>query len=254
MIITLGIVMMLLLALAFVLFFYFSQQKFQVQQLAAQQVQLAHQQQLLTSSIRVQEEERQRVARELHDDIGSKLNVINLGLHRLRKYAKETPAIGETLQDIFGVVGTTIDTTRRIAHDLLPPTLEKFGLATALEELCEQHQQEAIKLTFELPSHPLTTIDRDTALNFFRVAQELLSNGLKYANASQINLVLTQLPQLLKLTYRDNGQGFDTTEKTNKKGLGLQNIESRLQIIGARFELKSEPGQGVYFEATKIQL
>lgn len=251
MIITVGIFMMLLLALAFVIFFYFSQQKFQVQQLAVQQQKLDYQQQLLISSIQVQETERQRLARELHDEVGSKLNVVNLGLHRLRKYAADIPSVKETLQDIFGVVDMTIITTRRIAHDLLPPTLEKFGLATALEELCEQHQQADFKLTFELREQTPLSIDQDTALNLFRVTQELLTNSIKHATASNISIVLWQKPQTTVLIYRDDGKGFTSSNTMVKKGLGMQNIESRLQIIGADYRLESEPGQGVFLQATK---
>lgn len=251
MIITLGIVMMLLLALAFVLFFYFSQQKFQVQQLAAQQQQLNHQQQLLISSIQVQEEERQRLARELHDEVGSKLNVINLGLHRLRKHVTEIPAIKETLQGIFGVVDTTITTTRRIAHDLLPPTLEKFGLATALEELCEQHQQGDFNVSFTLQEQQPLDLDQTTALNFFRVVQELLSNSIKHAAAKNISILLWHNEQETGLTYQDDGRGFAMENHHLKKGLGIQNIESRLQIINATYRLESQPGKGVFFQSIK---
>ncbi|WP_020536153.1 sensor histidine kinase [Lewinella cohaerens] len=251
MIITLGIVMMLLLALAFVLFFYFSQQKFQVQQLAAQQQQLNHQQQLLISSIQVQEEERQRLARELHDEVGSKLNVINLGLHRLRKHAMEIPDIKETLQDIFGVVDMTITTTRRIAHDLLPPTLEKFGLATALEELCEQHKQGDFNISFTLQEQQPLVIDQVTALNFFRVVQELLSNSIKHASADNISILLSHNDQEIRLAYQDDGQGFSLKGDHINKGLGMQNIESRLQIINATYRLESEPGKGLFFQSVK---
>lgn len=251
MIITLGIVMMLLLALAFVLFFYFSQQKFQVQQLAAQQQLLNHQQQLLINSIQVQEAERQRLARELHDEVGSKLNVINLGLHRLRKYSADMPAMVETLQGIFGVVDTTIGTTRRIAHDLLPPTLEKFGLVTALEELCEQHQQGDFALSFTCQGKQPLGIDQTTALNFFRVVQELLSNSIKHAGAKNISILLWHNEQETGLTYQDDGRGFAVENHHQKKGLGMQNIESRLQIIHATYRLESQPGKGLFFQSIK---
>lgn len=249
--ITTGIAMMLLLVLTFVLFFYFSQQKFQVQQLAAQQQQLDHQQQLLISSVQIQEEERQRLARELHDEVGSKLNVINLALHRLRKYAKEVPDIGNHLKDIFGVVDTTITTTRRIAHDLLPPTLEKFGLATALEELCDQYENDDFKISFSAESNPETKIDQLVELNFFRVTQELLSNSIKHAAATDISILLWDNEQETGLSYRDNGRGFSLADKSVKRGLGMQNIESRMQIIAADYRFEIAPDKGVFFQTVK---
>lgn len=238
--IIIGIALMLLLALAFVLFFYFSQQKFQNQEAAARQKELAHQQQLLYSSIQVQEQERERVARELHDEIGSKLNVINLGLHQLKRKADP-----ESITELFGVVEKTLSASRRLAHDLLPPTLAKFGLATAVQELCDQHQQTGeIDIDLELLEEELRERDQMAELNFYRVLQELLSNTLKYAQADNIQIKLVHLPQFVQLDYQDDGQGFDPSLNKHQKGLGLQNIESRLRMIDADFSLKSGVGEG----------
>ena len=243
-----GIMLMLLLAVAFVLFFYFSQRKFQAQQLEAQQKELEYQQQLLYSNIEAQEAERQRIARELHDDIGSKLNVINLSLHRLKKHQPESSV--STLNDLFSVVKTTLDTTRRISHDLLPPVLENFGLVAALKELCEKYREASgldISLSTEESSN--AALEKQISLNLFRVAQELLSNSIKYANASQIRIQFEQKGQQLSLSYRDNGQGFDITDADFQKGLGLKNIESRMKMIGADYQLQSQVGKGVFFQA-----
>lgn len=245
-----GILMMLLLAVAFVLFFYFSQKKFQSQQLKAQQKELEHQEQLLYSNIEAQEKERQRIARELHDDIGSKLNVINLSLHRLKKQQAESSAT--TLNELFGVVKTTLDTTRRISHDLLPPVLENFGLVAALEELCEKYRAASgldIGLATEKTSDKV--LEKQLSLNLFRVIQELLSNSIKYANAAQILIELDQKDDHIYLSYRDDGQGFDMKNADFKKGLGLKNIESRMKMIGADYQLQSQAGKGVFFQ-TKL--
>lgn len=249
-VIFIGIFLMLFLALAFVLFFYFSQRKFQAQQLAAQEQQIAHREQLLLASIKTQEEERRRLARELHDEVGSKLNMINLGLYQLRKLGT-TAEIQQSFQDLLGLVRTTTDTTRRIAHDLLPPTLEKFGLSVALEELCDQYRQSStVSLNYEF-SDTAVELDSLVELNFFRVAQELLSNTYKYSQASQIDITLALKPHLVQLTYRDNGAGFDANNPTQQKGMGLQNIESRMRTIQADYQLDSTPGEGMAFSAQK---
>lgn len=251
MIITLGIAMMFLLAFTFVLFFYFSQQKFQDQRMMAQQTEIDHQKQLLFNSIQVQESERQRLARELHDEVGSKLNVINMGLHRMRKAAESLPAINDTLQNIFSVVDTTIFTTRRIAHDLLPPTLLNFGLTTALEELCEQHRMTTdFTLDFELRSLQPIVLEPNTSLQLFRVAQELLSNTIKHAQASKIKISLWQNEQEIGMDYNDNGKGFSMDNPEQQKGMGMQNIESRMGMINASYTLKSETGKGIFFQAS----
>ena len=249
MIITIGIIVMLMLAMAFVLFFYFSQKKFQAQKTEAQKQELKHQEQLLFGSIQAQEKERQRLARELHDEVGSKLNVINLGLHRLKKMAAEKPALGETVEELFGVVGTTIDTARRISHDLLPPTLENFGLAAALEELCENHRQAAdVEVGFELRKNERTISDLDISLHLFRAVQELMSNSFKHAGASRIEVELWLGQNNIRLIFRDNGKGFRPDDPACQKGLGMQNIESRMRMAGAEYRLESEPGNGVFVE------
>lgn len=249
-VIFIGVFLMLLLALAFVLFFYFSQRKFQVQQIAAQKQEIAHREQLLLASIKTQEEERRRLARELHDEVGSKLNVINLGLYQLKKQGA-TPEMQQSFQDLLGLVRTTTDTTRRIAHDLLPPTLEKFGLSVALEELCDQYRQSSpVALHYE-STDAAQKLDALVALNFFRVAQELLSNTYKYSQASQIDITLALKPHLVQLTYQDNGTGFDANNSSQQKGMGLQNIESRMRTIQADYQLDSTPGEGMAFSAQK---
>ena len=243
-----GILMMLFLALAFVLFFYFSQKKFQAQQLKAQQKELKHQEQLLYSSIVVQENERQRIARELHDEVGSKLNVINLSLHQLKRFTQGEAA--GFLDEIFTVVSTTLDTTRNISYDLLPPVLESFGLAAAIEELCEKYQQASSpEITFRQHKNEENNIPRNISLNLFRVSQELLSNGIKYANAKSVNIDLWLEQEKITLSYKDDGQGFDADDPGFKPGLGLQNIESRMRMISAEYQLDSKIDKGVYFQA-----
>ncbi len=246
-VITIGIIVMLIFAVAFVLFFYLSQKKFQSERLIAQEREMEHQKQLLFGSIQAQENERERIARELHDEVGSKLNVINLGLHSLRKKAN-----AETISELFDVINTTIDTTRRISHDLLPPTLQNFGLATALEELCENYNKASeIAVHFEGQQQDAKEIDSSIALAFFRVVQELLSNSLKYSGANRIGVKLCLEKQRIRLTYQENGKGFDLNDPKHQMGLGLQNIESRLQMIGAEQRLESAEGKGVFFEIIK---
>ena len=130
---------------------------------------------------------------------------------------------------------------------MLPPTLEDFGLSTAIEELCEQVRKTgALDITFERHLERAEIGDADTELNLFRIVQEMLNNTLKYAQASRVNIRLARENNQKKLTYHDNGQGFDSTA-LNRKGLGLRNLESRAQIIGGHFSLKTAVGQG--FEA-----
>ncbi|MBI1224283.1 MAG: sensor histidine kinase [Bacteroidetes bacterium] len=235
-----GIAVMLLLALAFVLFFYFSQRKFQTEQAKAQEEKLRHQEQLLYSTIETQENERQRIAKDLHDVIGSKLNIINLGLHRL-KAADET-----TAKELFGLLNDTIASTRQISHDLLPPILEKFGLKEAIVELCESCRQTAsLHISLETKQTDARPTDKLVELNLFRVLRELISNSIKHGEPENIHILFHQNQQNIKLEYREDGKGFDQHDENHKPGLGMQNIESRLKMIGADYDLKSSKGKGM---------
>ncbi|PHN05980.1 sensor histidine kinase [Flavilitoribacter nigricans] len=244
--IMLGIVIMLCLAVAFVLLANRSQKRIYREQMKAKALQLAHQEQLLYSTILTQEEERKRIAKDLHDEIGSKLNVINLNLHRLRKFATEPTVITDTVHDLFEIIGNTIDTTRRISHDLLPPTLENFGLREAVRELCESYPGgTAPEVVFDLlQDHPLR-VDKSIELNVFRILQELINNSIRHGRASRIGIRLWLKPDGISLGYQDNGRGFDPEKVRENPGLGLQNIQSRINMIGADYQLQSQPGKGV---------
>lgn len=241
-----GILVMLTLALAFVLFFNQSRKKILQQQMDGQQKELEHQQRLLHRTILTQEEERKRIAKELHDEIGSKLNVILLHTHRLNKTAQAGQDLRPIVAEVKEIVNTTIDTSRRISHDLLPPTLENFGLLEAIKELCEQYQKtEAIEVVLEICQNERKQMDKLFELHLFRILQELMNNTLKYAEASQIGLKVWLGTSQIKLEYRDNGKGFDWENSEHHKGLGLQNIKSRMKMLEGTYHFFTARGKGV---------
>ena len=245
---TIGILIMLSLALAFIVFFNRSQRKILAEQMRIQQLKLEHQETLLYNNIKTQEEERRRIAKDLHDEVGSKLNVIHLNLHRLKKNAAASPLLEETVSDIFGDINETIDTTRRISHDLLPPTLENFGLADAIKELCDSYQRtSALNMQFDHMQSEDRTIEKMVEVNLFRILQELISNSIKHGQATQVIIRLLASNKELRLEYQDNGQGFDPDHLNKKTGLGMQNIESRLQMCKAQHTIASQPGAGFSF-------
>ncbi len=241
-----GIFVMLFLAFAFILFFSFSQRKLQSEQLKAKETELRHQEKLLYSTILTQENERKRIAKDLHDDIGSKLNVIFLNMHRIERAAKESPPILDMVSDINEVIHTTIDTTRRISHDLLPPTLDKFGLIEAVKELCESYQKSnSVNVLLEVKQNEGRLADKTTELNLFRIIQELISNSIKHGQAEQISIDLWLGLEKVQLEYQDNGKGFDLEILNDKKGLGTQNMESRVKMIGGKMDIQSSEGKGI---------
>ncbi|MDX1913838.1 MAG: histidine kinase [Saprospiraceae bacterium] len=188
------------------------------------------------------------MAANLHDDIGAKLGVLHLTLHRLRRAAPETAGQGAMFDEIDDLIATTMDSARRISHELMPPTLEDFGLIAALEEFCEGVRRTGaveVKLTYNLERSEIG--DANIELNLFRIVQELCNNTFKYAQADLIEIQLWKESEDNKwLRYYDNGQGFDP-EIVQGKGLGMKNLESRANIIGGAWKINTAPGQG--FEA-----
>ncbi len=254
-IMVIGILIMLALALAFIIFANFSQKKILVEQMRNREMAYQHQEALLHSTILVQEKERKRIARELHDEIGSKLNVIFLNMHRLKKYGPEYPEIETITSEVNSIIDKTINVTRRISHNLLPPTLEDFGLTEAIKELQYSIQQAGdIKIEFETIEKIKRIEDKTIELNLYRILQELIYNSINHGKASNIFIRLKTTPSEIHLTYKDDGIGFDNLQIENQKGLGLKNIESRVQMIKADYQLSSKPGKGMIFKLNKNEL
>ena len=242
-----GISVMIAFAMAFIVFSNRTQRRLLAERMRQKELELKHKEDLLYSTIEVQEEERRRIARDLHDDIGTKLNVIFLNLHRLRKIDGISTDGSETIDEINSLIGTTIDTTRRISHNLLPPTLEDFGLVEAVKELCENFEKSgALTVDFDLFENQSPIADKMVELNIYRVLQELIKNSIKHGNASAITIRLSLGVEQVKLEYQDNGKGFDMEAmKTSKKGLGMKSIESRMEMINAQLRVQSAIGEGV---------
>ncbi len=241
----LAIVIMIAMALLVVVYSGRAQKRLLAQRMHTQELQLLHQQELLERNLLVQEEERQRIAAQLHDDIGSKLGVLHLAFHRLRRTDAESEPYAALCGEIEDLIGTTLTTTRNISHELLPPTLEDFGLVEALREFSESVRKTgALDYRFESDIARSDLPDATVELNLFRIVQELTNNSLKYAQATEITVQLLKESDQIALYYRDNGQGFDA-EHMQSRGLGLKNIENRVRIIKGVWELHSTPGDGV---------
>jgi two-component system NarL family sensor kinase len=247
-----GILIMLAFALAFIIFANYSQKKILKEQMDKQKLAYDHQENLLHSTILTQEAERKRIAKDLHDEIGSKLNIILLNTFRLKEEVKEIESVVDITTEIATVINRTIDSTRRISHELLPPTLEEFGLVEAIREL--QHnfnQTETVEIDFKLEVDENEERDQLVELNFYRVLQELVNNSIRHGGATEIEIQMWNQKMEQRIIYKDNGKGFNMDDLQHKKGLGMKNIESRLHMIASTFQYESSINNG--FEM-KIEL
>ncbi|GAB2570618.1 sensor histidine kinase [Spirosoma areae] len=197
----------------------------------------------------IQEQVKKDIARDIHDEIGTRLATIKLYTTQLTQQAGETPTILSLKNTIFQLINDTIGDVRNLLRKLNPQTLERHGYVAAVDELFSRIDATGVINAHFEPSDPAEPIDRlpaDMEVMLYRITQELVNNSLKHANAHQIDLHISQQTDQLLLTYQDDGQGFNY-EQTQKKssGLGIGNIESRVAILGGQISWQSGPGQGL---------
>ncbi|MBD2754849.1 ligand-binding sensor domain-containing protein [Spirosoma validum] len=204
----------------------------------------------------IQEQVKKDIARDIHDEIGTRLATIKLYTTQLTQQVGGTPTILSLKNTIFQLINDTIGDVRNMLRKLNPQTLERHGYVAAVDELFSRiSASEVVSAQFllsEMPAIEGSFPDNETRLPthievmLYRITQELVSNSLKHANATRIDLHMMWQTNRIILIYQDNGQGFNY-EQTQKKatGLGMSNIESRVAILGGRISWESKPDQGV---------
>lgn len=250
---TIILILLLLVTLAFTGWM-FLQQRQELKRLNSnlnkQATELKRQQQLWEGNLLAQEAERQRIAAQLHDEVCTKMGVLHLTFHRLRRTEPDKEEYEEMSDEINDLIGETLGLTRRISHELVPPTLEGFGLVEALEEWCEQIRNTGsadVRLQHNLERSDLGDVNSE--LNLFRIIQELSNNTLKHASASFITIDLHKEEDVIAFQYCDNGIGFDP-DSLSDKGFGLQNIMNRAKMIGASVDMSTAPDHGFEIRLT----
>ncbi len=237
-----------LMSLAILIFVYYSRKKIIEQEIKNRDLEIEHQKTLINAVIQTQEKERNRIAQDLHDDISSGLNVVSINCHMLK-----TPGLDTTEQDkitdtILDLTSRVLHSSRRIAHDLLPPVLDKFGLNAGILELTEDFNKTG-KVSIDYKNQAdFSKIPTESHLHIFRIIQELINNSMRHGKATKIAISFTEESGQTVLKYVDNGCGFDTNEIENQKGLGMKNIESRVSLIGAVYKITSEVNNGIAVE------
>lgn len=193
----------------------------------------------------VREDERTRIAREVHDELGQQLTGLKMDASWLSKRIDTgQTAIHEKLSEMVSLMDHTIKTIRRISSDLRPGILDDLGLVAALEwqseEFEKQYEIECV-FTSEVEDVP---IERSLATSVFRIYQEALTNVLRHAQATQVKSFFRQDATHMILTVCDNGQGFDYSEVKSKRTLGLIGMRERALMAGAKLTIESKKGTG----------
>jgi signal transduction histidine kinase len=244
----LGMTGTFLLVSSFILFTIRNQNKLLKQRQDFQQAQIAHQKELLRAIIESQEAERKRIGQDLHDDVGTTVSGLRLLIEMFRPADEKDSNFLEFKKSSKNIIDKIVKDVRNISHNLSPTTLRYYGLAAAITEHCtiiNQSGKLEVTLTNEA-EETLEGLDINVSTAIYRVLEELLNNTIKHSGASKANISLSAGSNALTIDYKDNGKGIPIEQSAAKKGMGLQNIESRLLNINATFVLDPYTGKGFH--------
>jgi two-component system sensor histidine kinase UhpB len=194
-------------------------------------------------ALAVQEAERLRISRELHDEVGQALTAMLLGLGPLTKQAP--PGLSDDLRQVQELARSSLEDVRRIALELRPEALDDLGLVNALLGLCSRvEQQGRLRVRRELESD-LPRCSPEVELVVYRVAQEALTNALRHSEAAQVTVSLSKRDGKVVLVVSDNGCGFP---ESMPAGSGVAGMRERAMLVGAGLQFKTPQGKGVMIE------
>ena len=192
-----------------------------------------------------EEQERTRLAKDLHDGLGGMLSGIKYSLNIMKGNLIMTPENAQAFERSMDMLDSSIKEMRRVAHNMMPEALVKFGLDTALKDFCNDiNQSGALKVTYQSIGMENANIDQTTSITIYRIVQELLNNTMKHAAAKNAIVQLSKVNGPLNVTVEDDGKGFNTLILQDARGIGWANIQSRVDFLKGKLDIQSAAGKG----------
>jgi two-component system, NarL family, sensor kinase len=192
-----------------------------------------------------EEQERSRLAKDLHDGLGGMLSGIKYSFNTMKENLVMTPENHQAFERSMDMLDSSIKEMRRVAHNMMPESLVRFGLDTALNDFCNDiNQSGALQVRYQSIGLTDAPLDQTTSITLYRVVQELLHNTLKHAGAKTAIVQVTKTNNQLSVTVEDDGKGFDTAITKAVKGIGWSNIRHRVDFLKGRLDVDSAPGKG----------
>ncbi|MBU0766045.1 MAG: sensor histidine kinase, partial [Bacteroidetes bacterium] len=195
--------------------------------------------------IEAEEKERNRFAKDLHDGIGPLLSSIKLYVNELTTEDTEEAEKQEMLNYTNELLDDAVKSTRTIANNLMPSVINDYGLVKALQSFCDKISLTR-SVTIRFTSNTEERFEKTAEIILYRIVMELINNTIRHAEAKQISIALNKAGNDLRISYSDDGKGFNVEKTLNdrKTGLGLNNIITRIRSVDGSCEMKSEPGKG----------
>lgn len=196
------------------------------------------------SVLKGQEDERSRLARDLHDGVGGLLSGVKYSMSHMKGNIFLSAENAATFNNVISQLDQSISELRRVSHNMMPEALIKFGLKEALENYCESLNLSG-RTNLKLQTYTLDErMEQATEIVIYRIIQELLNNVLKHAEAKNVLIQLVRENDRFNLTVEDDGKGFDITEAAQKQGAGLANIKARAEYLNGSVDIISRKGEG----------
>lgn len=195
--------------------------------------------------IEAHEEERIRIARELHDDIGQRLALLTIELEQLKENSSDFPGrVRRSLDQIWKQASEIATDTQSLSHELHSSKLEYVGLESAMRGFCNEFaKQHMVEVKFTARTIP-SSLSHEISLCLFRVMQEALHNAMKHSGVQHFEVKAEGSTKEIHLTIRDAGMGFDPELARNNQGLGLISMTERVNLVGGTLSITSKPGTG----------
>jgi signal transduction histidine kinase len=238
-----------LIVIGFILVQVRNQKKLLEKQKQIAAVEISHQKKLLEAVITSQEAERQRIGSDLHDEVGSVLSSLRILIEK--NNSNGTPVSDTFVKRSKELIDRVIVRTRQISHNLSPHIGGKFSFYDALHELCDTVTHSAsleIIRDFDEATLP-ASLQENVAVALYRVLAELINNTIRHARANCIRIVIT-IDRSIHIRYSDDGIGLAKASYTSSKGMGMQNIESRLNMIHASWQIEEDQSRGFAISIT----
>ncbi|HXB45571.1 MAG TPA: sensor histidine kinase [Puia sp.] len=196
------------------------------------------------AEIAIQENERKRIANDLHDSLGPLLSSVKLNMNSIDVHSTQDQ---EIIDKASRHIDEIISSLRQISYNLLPNTLQRNGLNEALQEFTKDMQSKH-KVQIHLLFLKELKIGKEKEIHIFRMLQELIHNALKHAQAQNLYIGIAQENGNLQVVVKDDGKGFDVEKvKTESRGLGLKSMESRIEILNGQLKVESLPNKGTNY-------
>jgi PAS domain S-box-containing protein len=199
--------------------------------------------------LEAQEQERARIARDLHDDFNQRLAMLGIGILQLREdLPSPSDGVLKRLNELHKHTVEIAEDVQALAHELHSPKLDYLGVDVVMKSFCKEFSEhQNVKIDFS--DEGLTAVPKDISLCLLRVLQEALHNALKHSGVRHFNVELRGAPDAVQLTVRDSGVGFDPDAATNGRGLGLTSMRERLKLVEGIVSINSRANGGTTIQA-----